>query len=325
MAPLVSCAVVIPVHNGGDLLAGLVRALEPQCRSGVEIVISDDGSTDGAAQQVAEMSWQCELTVVRSATATGAGAARNRGVATTDAEILVFVDADDVVMEGFLDAIVEPIRRGRADLVGAARDFDSLNGGLALSAAALRGSASSPQPLETGDPRVVSGGSGMAVLRERFDAIGGFDERLRRRQDQDFWLRAQSAGCRAEFAPHAVVAVRRRASEGDQLVQAREGGKWSQLFYELHPELVRSHREWVHRSSLPWIVLRLPYVLSASRRMVLLGGIARWRGRREGKAMTRGMRRSGELGPWPAQEPEGESVSGPPTEPRTAPGSTRPR
>lgn len=296
-----ACAVVVPVKDAGDTLFGLLESLAADgATMAFEVVLSDDGSTDGGVEAAVGRSWPFELTVLRHASPSGAGAARNRGVAGTDAELVVFVDADDEVQPGFLDAVVAPIRQDRADIVAAARDYDSLNAHLPPSAAALRGSSSAPSELEPGSGAVVSGGSGMAIRRSTFDAAHGFDERLRRREDQDLWLRAQEAGARAAFAPDAVVRVRRREETGGQLRQARSGAAYSAIFFALHPELVRARRSWARRVGWRTVLPRLPYLLVPSRRALAMGLVVGWWGRLEGTRQVRRLRRSGELGPWGA-------------------------
>src|SRR5690606_7533145 len=129
----------------------------------------------------------------------------------------------------------------------------------------LRGSSAAPSELEPGHGP-VSGGSGMAIRRSTFEAVHGFDERLRRREDQDLWLRAQRAGARPAFAPGAVVRVRRREETGGQMRQARVGATYSAIFFALHPELVRARRSWARRAGPLTVLPRLPYLLVPSRR-----------------------------------------------------------
>lgn len=291
-------AVVVPVHEAGDGLLELLRSLDQEVGPEGHVVLSDDGSSDTAIERARTVRWSFELTVVDHPISTGAGAARNRGVAATTADVLVFVDADDLVEGGFVTAILAPLESDEADLVAASRDFESLNTHLPAAAAALRGSAPAPAELEQGDGRVVSGGSGMAVSRDLFDRLRGFDERLLRRQDQDFWLRAQDLGARVRHVERAVVSVRLRESVSDQLAQAARGAKWSAVFYALHPELRGSHSEWRRGTNLWWVVLRLPYLVWPARRTVLLGGVARLCGRVQGTAHVRRLRRDGQLVPW---------------------------
>lgn len=298
-------SVVVPVRDAGAHLSSLLRSLEASTGDRpFDVVLSDDGSTDGAIDEVLIQQWAFPLRAIRHPHGSGAGAARNRGVAATDAEIVVFVDADDEVLPGFVAAMSEPLEDGSVALVGARRDFDALNGHLPAAAAILRAAATAPEPIEPGRGLLVSGGSGLALRRDAFDLCGGFDERLRRRQDQDLWLRVQQAGMSVAHAPDAVVLVRRREGASSQLRQRRQAQRGSCTFYALHPELVHSRRVSSKAASIWWILPRLPYLFSRGRRMVLLGGVARWVGRLEGNAEVRRMRRAGLLGPWMGSGPD---------------------
>ena len=83
-------AVVIPAFHAEEFLAAAVRSVQCQTEEDVELVVVDDGSTDGTAEAAERLG----VTVVRQENA-GPGAARNAGVAATTAPFLAFLDADD--------------------------------------------------------------------------------------------------------------------------------------------------------------------------------------------------------------------------------------
>ena len=89
-----SVSVVVPVYNGADVLRETVRAL--LALEGVdEWVWVDDGSADETADVVrSETHGEPRARLVQQARNTGRGAARNRGVAATTGDVLVFFDAD---------------------------------------------------------------------------------------------------------------------------------------------------------------------------------------------------------------------------------------
>ncbi|NWF30783.1 CDP-glycerol glycerophosphotransferase family protein [Streptomyces sp. PKU-EA00015] len=104
-------SVVVPVHNVEDYLEECLRSLAEQSLRDIEVVMVDDGSTDGsgdiARRFVAE---DPRFTLVSQENA-GLGAARNAGIRRARGEFLAFVDSDDVVpadayekMVGSLDA-----------------------------------------------------------------------------------------------------------------------------------------------------------------------------------------------------------------------------
>ena len=88
--PLVS--VVIPLYNGEKYLAEAIESVLAQTYSSIELIVVDDGSTDGSAD------------IVKGYTSVhyyfqpnqGLGAARNRGIDLAQGSFLAFLDADDI-------------------------------------------------------------------------------------------------------------------------------------------------------------------------------------------------------------------------------------
>src|SRR5262245_57539497 len=90
IAPIVS--VVIPVFNGEQYIADTLRSVISLGVKRLEIIVVDDGSTDGSGKVAAQFG---ELVrVVRQANA-GPAAARNHGLRLAQAEIVGLLDADD--------------------------------------------------------------------------------------------------------------------------------------------------------------------------------------------------------------------------------------
>lgn len=83
-------SVVIPNYNGARTLAACIGALRAQTYPNVEIILADDGSTDGSA----EIARAFEVTVVRTASNSGSGVARNLGASVSTGQILFYVDSD---------------------------------------------------------------------------------------------------------------------------------------------------------------------------------------------------------------------------------------
>jgi glycosyltransferase involved in cell wall biosynthesis len=95
----VTVSVVIPVRDGATYLAAAIDSVVAQTVAPAEILIVDDGSTDGSVG-IAERSGARVLSQGRE----GAGAARNRGVRAARGSLVAFLDADDVMEPGRLAA-----------------------------------------------------------------------------------------------------------------------------------------------------------------------------------------------------------------------------
>jgi glycosyltransferase involved in cell wall biosynthesis len=89
--PLVSC--IIPVFNGERFLAEAIQSILGQTYKNLEVIVVDDGSTDGTADVVA--GFGDAVTYVRQENA-GPSTARNRGIQEAHGEFIAFLDADDV-------------------------------------------------------------------------------------------------------------------------------------------------------------------------------------------------------------------------------------
>ena len=98
-------SVVIPVRDGAATIGDQLEALGQQTYQGEwEIVIADNGSTDGTAE-LAERSWshpRAALRVVDASSRPGSSFARNRGAIEAAGDFLAFCDADDIVAPGWL-------------------------------------------------------------------------------------------------------------------------------------------------------------------------------------------------------------------------------
>lgn len=96
--------VVMPLYNKRDYVEAAIRSALAQ-RGLHELIVVDDGSTDGSADIVANLAREdARVRLLRQANA-GVSAARNRGVQASTAEYVAFLDADDLYLPGFLDQV----------------------------------------------------------------------------------------------------------------------------------------------------------------------------------------------------------------------------
>jgi glycosyltransferase involved in cell wall biosynthesis len=96
--PLIST--IIPVYNGERYLAEAIESVLAQTYRNIEIIVVDDGSTDGSAEVAKYYGSPVQYYIQ---TNSGAGAARNRGIGLAQGNFLAFLDADDLWMPDKLE------------------------------------------------------------------------------------------------------------------------------------------------------------------------------------------------------------------------------
>lgn len=196
-------SVIIPVYNGESVLPAQLAALAEQTYQGnLEIVVADNGSTDGTREVALAFAGRFEEFRVLDASAVrGPSHARNVGGYAARGDLLLFCDADDVVSSTWVGA-----------MVGAASTADLL-AGVGVETDRPETQAWSATPIE---PAVRfrflpwHRSSNLAFRREVFEAVGGFDESRVVGEDVDICWRVQLAGYRFAFVAGARVAYRDR-------------------------------------------------------------------------------------------------------------------
>ncbi len=90
-------SVVVPFYNNADQLGDCLASIAAQSMAELEVIMVDDGSTDGSADiAAAQAEADSRFTLLRKPNG-GPGSARNHGTAAATGEFLAFVDADDLL------------------------------------------------------------------------------------------------------------------------------------------------------------------------------------------------------------------------------------
>ena len=114
-APRVS--VIVPVFNAASFLQDCVRRLIEQTVAAIEIILVDDGSTDGSHAIAATLAASDHRVAVLQQEHVGPGAARNRGLAAARAPYVTFVDSDDDMVADGCEALLRQADESGADVV----------------------------------------------------------------------------------------------------------------------------------------------------------------------------------------------------------------
>lgn len=195
-------SLIIPAHNGREVLPRCLEGLARSLRGPDEVIVVDDGSSDGTAAVVRAHG----ATLVRIAgSPLGPAAARNRGAAQATGDVLVFVDADVVVhadtlgrMEATLDT--EP---GLHALFGSYDDDPAAPGTVSRFKNLLHHYVHQHSRRDAGSFWGACG----AIRREAFFTAGGFDEsyRIPSVEDIELGIRLKRAGRSIRLCPEIQV------------------------------------------------------------------------------------------------------------------------
>jgi len=118
--PLIS--VIIPVYNIKEYLERCVSSVRNQTYSNLEIILVDDGSTDGTSALCDELAAQDERIRVFHKENGGSSSARNLGIANAKGEYLGFVDSDDYVSEEMYEVLMQAVLEYNVKIAQVGRD-----------------------------------------------------------------------------------------------------------------------------------------------------------------------------------------------------------
>jgi len=264
VTPTVS--IVIPTHNRRELLLRTVRTALAQHAVAVEVLVVDDGSTDGTADAVRALG-DPRVCVHRHERPVRVAAARNSGAGLARGAWIAFLDDDDLWSPAKLACQLDAAARtGRAWVYAGAVEIDATD--------RLRGGEPPPSP-ETLMTRLIDGNimpagcSNVAIRADLFRAVDGFDSQLRHLADWDLWLRLAALGPPA-CVPLPLVAYRTHGGQAtlDPTGMMAEG----RLLEARHGASLNSIRRWKAWSHLRRGERRL--AVRAYARAVLAGDLS---------------------------------------------------
>ncbi|GAB5496064.1 MAG: hypothetical protein Phyf2KO_11440 [Phycisphaerales bacterium] len=262
-------SVVIPVHNGGENLDSAVRAVLESSVVPADIIIADDGSTDGAPERAADI--DARVRVLRVSDNPGGPArARNAGAQDATQDIIVFVDADVRVQRETLAALIEPLRQ-ESGVIASFGSYDSTPE--AAGAVSIYANIRHHYVHQNAGVEAETFWSGLgAVQREAFLDVGGFDETFTKPsiEDVELGVRLRKNG-RIKVVKGATATHLKRWSLGnlwrtDVVARALPWGRLSVEHEELRGSLNSSRREQLAAllaGLLCLAVLLLPITLAA--------------------------------------------------------------
>jgi teichuronic acid biosynthesis glycosyltransferase TuaG len=214
MGQLVS--VIMPAYNAGRHVAESVRSVLGQTYADWELVVVDDGSTDGTAGVVKGLAARdARIRYVRRENG-GQAAARNTGLGEARGRLVAFLDADDLWLPGKLSAQVALMEERGVDLVYTDGYIFSDGGEVSPDERfnILPGEARGEEMFRALFALNRIGTLSVLVRREALDAVGRFDESraYQNCEDYDLWLRLAKWGASFYGMEEKLMRYRRHAA-----------------------------------------------------------------------------------------------------------------
>ncbi|MEI6224930.1 MAG: glycosyltransferase [Deltaproteobacteria bacterium] len=232
MSPLVS--VFMPVYDGEAWMGEAIRSVLAQTHSRLELLVADDGSTDGSLAIAREMARADPRVRVLPLPHGGEVAARNAAVEAAQGDLLLDHDADDVSLPGKLEALVRHLAdHPWISVVGCLGEyFDDT--GRTLGRPHLE---TEPGRIRATFGRANAMINSAALIRRRvFETIGGYREAYRSADDYDFFSRALQAGFELANLPVMLHRIRLHGSS----VSASRTMRVADQAYRVQQEYLRS-------------------------------------------------------------------------------------
>ena len=262
---------VVVTHNSVAAIGDSLPAIAAELRSGDELIVCDNASTDGTPARVREL--VPGATLLEPGSNDGFGSACNAGAAAAGGDLLLFLNPDAVVAEGFRDTIELPLLEDRGwaawqGLVSAEGGsvVNTWGGVIHFTGIGWAGGAGRPLAEAPREPREIPYGSGacLAVRRAAWEAVGGFGEQFfLYHEDSDLGLRLWLAGHRVGLEPRARCEHDYEFSKGTH--------KWYYLERNRYAMLVRTYPARLLWALLPALLLTEPALLLVAARGGWLG------------------------------------------------------
>ena len=232
-------SVVIPTYNRKETLKTTLMSLNDQTFKGFEVIVADDGSTDGTEQSVKALSLSYPVKHVWQRNS-GRSAARNMGLEKAGGDIILFID-DHIVSDKRL--IEEHVRyhdkygvevvRGRVEFIEKTQDAPKMTE--YVDERRFKAPAYEQQPFRIFITNNIS------VKKRALMSVFGFDEDFREYglQDAEMGYRLKEAGCTFKIDPNAVGYIFGVGwTYEERCARRRQVGRSSVLFYKKHPSLL---------------------------------------------------------------------------------------
>jgi glycosyltransferase involved in cell wall biosynthesis len=228
-----SVSVIIPACDSQDTVGPALEAVLCQSALALEVIVVDDGSTDGTAEVVRSFPEVKYLFQENR----GPAAARNRGARQARGDILVFTDSDCRPRRDWLEQLARGFMSD--DVAAVAGGYGIANPESLLARCVHQEILYRHRFLMPDYPRSF-GSYNVAIRRDVFFQVNGFDESYRRAsgEDNDLSYRILKSGKKIYFARQALVDHRHPWRLSRYLKEQFRHGYWRARMYRVHPDMM---------------------------------------------------------------------------------------
>lgn len=253
-------AAVIPLYNGASYIRTALESVLAQERKADEIIVVDDGSTDSGPSIVASMAAANPTIRLLSKKNGGQGSARNFGVRHSAADLIAFLDQDDIWYADHLTELEKPfLRKSRLPLGWTYSNLDEINGNGRMVCHSVLDTQKNEHPKRTlqcclqQDMFILPVAS--LISRDAFDAVGGFDEQFMGYEDDDLFLRMFCRGYRSVYIDQPLTIWRiHTASTSYGKLMAQSRMKYFSKLVATFPDEPELHRFFARQFFAPRFV-----------------------------------------------------------------------
>ena len=109
-------SIIVPIYNGEAFISDCVESLIEQTYKNIEIILINDGSTDGTLKKIENFKKKDKRIIVISQKNSGVSESRNNGIKKSKGKYITFVDSDDTVKKNYIEYLVDLIMKNDADI-----------------------------------------------------------------------------------------------------------------------------------------------------------------------------------------------------------------
>lgn len=253
---------IIPVYNGRKYILDAIQSVIAQTLPPLELIIVDDGSTDGSGAVISEeirhgrIKAPFLIKILRQNNS-GQSAARNYGVKECVGDFIALCDQDDIWFPEHLEKLVRPfLRPGNSRLGWVYSNWAETdeNGGY------IREGYLDGHPLQhpkrdlghvLGAGMIIQPGAAL-IKRGAFEAVGGFDQNLSGYEDDDLFTRMMYAGWTNAYIAESLSTWRIYWSSSQFKPRTRESRRYyAKKLMQIFPNDPGGMRMWVRDAIAP--------------------------------------------------------------------------